>query len=48
VQLRGKHVLAFSARTIIDRRDWEVGSLIFNRFAGDEVEIVIEAELVKN
>jgi polyisoprenoid-binding protein YceI len=48
VQLRGKHALAFSARTIIDRRQWQVGSLIFNRFAGDEVEIVIEAEFVKN
>ena len=44
VTLRGKHVLAFSARTIINRRDWNVGSLIFNQFAGDEVEILFEGE----
>jgi polyisoprenoid-binding protein YceI len=47
VQLRGKHVLAFSARTIIDRKQWDVESLIFNRFAGDEVEIIVEGEFVK-
>jgi polyisoprenoid-binding protein YceI len=47
VQLRGKHVLAFSARTVIDRTQWGVESLIFNRFAGDEVEILIEGEFVK-
>ncbi|MGE0596523.1 MAG: YceI family protein [Hyphomonadaceae bacterium] len=48
VQLRGKHVLAFSGRTIINRREWDAGSLIFNQFAGDEVEILIEAEFVKD
>lgn len=48
VALRGgRYVLAFSGRTIIDRRQWEVGSLVFNQFAGDEIEIVIEAEFVK-
>jgi polyisoprenoid-binding protein YceI len=47
VTLRGKHVLSFSARTIIDRTQWGVGSLVFNRFAGNEVEILIEAEFVK-
>lgn len=47
VQLRNAHALAFSGRTIIQRAQWDVGSLIFNRFAGDEVEILIEAEFVK-
>lgn len=47
VAIRGKHALGFSARTIIDRRQWGVGSLIFNQFAGDEVEILIEGEWVK-
>jgi polyisoprenoid-binding protein YceI len=47
VQLRNKHVLAFSARALINRQDWGVGSLIFNQFAGDEVEILVEGEFVK-
>lgn len=43
----GKYVLAFSGRTIIDRRQWGVGSLVFNQFASDEVEIVVEGEFVQ-
>jgi hypothetical protein len=45
--VRGKYALGFSARTIIDRRQWDVGNIIFNQFAGDEVEIIIEAEFEK-
>jgi polyisoprenoid-binding protein YceI len=47
VALRGgKYVLAFSGRTIIQRSQWDAGSLLFNQFAGDEVEILIEGEFV--
>lgn len=48
VRLRGAYTLAFSGRTIIDRRTWNVGNLIFNQFAGDQVEILIDAEFVKD
>jgi polyisoprenoid-binding protein YceI len=48
VALRGgKYVLAFSARTIIQRSQWGVGSVIFNQFAGDDVEILFEGEFVQ-
>lgn len=47
VTLRGKHVLAFSGRTVIQRSQWDVGSVVFNTFAGDEIEILIEAEFIK-
>ncbi|HVZ99222.1 MAG TPA: YceI family protein [Caulobacterales bacterium] len=48
VALRGgKYVLAFSARTIINRNQWGAGSLIFNQFASDETEIVINGEFVQ-
>lgn len=48
VALRGgKYVLAFSARTIIDRTQWGVESFIFNQFAANEVELLFEGEFVK-
>lgn len=47
VQLRNANALAFSGRTIISRAQWGVGSVIFDQFAGDAVEILIEAEFVK-
>lgn len=48
VALRGgKYVLAFSARTIIDRTLWGVESFIFNQFAANEVELHFEGEFVK-
>ncbi len=46
--LTGKHDLAFSARTIIERSQWGVGNIIFNRFTGNQVEIVIETEFLKS
>lgn len=48
VQLRNKHVLAFSGRTIIQRSQWGAGSVVFNQFAGDSVEILIEAEFIQS
>lgn len=39
-------VLAFSARGVIDRTQWGVSQ--WRAFSGDNVEIVIEAELVKS
>lgn len=48
VQLRNKHVLAFSGRTIIQRSQWGAGSLIFDQFTGDAVEILIEAEFIQS
>ena len=48
VHLRNKHVLAFSGRTIIQRSQWGAGSVIFNQFAGDAVEILIEAEFIQS
>ena len=47
VALRNKHVLAFSGRTIIQRSQWGAGSLIFDQFTGDAVEIIIEAEFIQ-
>lgn len=41
----GAQVLGFSAHGSIDRTDWGVNE--WRAFAGDEVQIVIEAELVK-
>lgn len=41
----GKRVLGFSARATIQRSQWGVRE--WRAFTGDEVEIVIEAELVK-
>ncbi|MBI1187405.1 MAG: polyisoprenoid-binding protein [Alphaproteobacteria bacterium] len=43
----GKYVLAFSARAIINRRDWNVGRGVFNTFTGDLVEIIVDAEFVQ-
>ncbi len=48
VQMRNRHVLAFSGRTIIQRSQWGAGSVLFNQFAGDAVEILIEAEFFKS
>ncbi len=46
VQLRSKHVVAFSGRTVIRRSQWGVNN--WRIFAGDDVEILIEAEFVKD
>ncbi|HVY83502.1 MAG TPA: YceI family protein [Caulobacterales bacterium] len=43
----GKHVLAFSGRTIINRNQWGAGSALFNQFASDETEIIINGEFVQ-
>jgi polyisoprenoid-binding protein YceI len=49
VQIVGKHEIAFTARTIIDRTQWgaEFGNPIANATAGDHVEIIISAEFAK-
>jgi polyisoprenoid-binding protein YceI len=47
-QVRGKHVLAFAGRTIIDRSQWGAGSTLFDIAAGDQVEILIQAEFMKD
>lgn len=46
VVLRGKHQLAFAARTIIRRSEWGVTQ--WGMFTGDEVEILIDAEFVQD
>lgn len=46
VTLRGKHVIAFSGRTIIRRSEWGVAN--WAAFTGDEVEILIDAEFIKD
>jgi polyisoprenoid-binding protein YceI len=46
IQLRQKHVLAFSARTIIRRSEFGVTN--WGPFVGDDVEVLIEAEFVKD
>jgi polyisoprenoid-binding protein YceI len=45
---RSRDVVAFGARTIIRRSQWGAGSVIFNAFASDEVEILIDAEFTKD
>lgn len=47
VALRNKHVLAFSGRTVVQRSQWGAGSLIFDQFTGDAVEILVEAEFIQ-
>lgn len=42
----GAMVVAFSARAVVDRTLWRVSE--WRAFAGDEVDILIEAELVKS
>ncbi|MEZ5996542.1 MAG: YceI family protein [Hyphomonadaceae bacterium] len=46
IQLRGKNVIAFSARTIINRSQWGVTNWAL--FTGDQVEILIDAEFIKD
>ncbi|MBY0562779.1 MAG: YceI family protein [Hyphomonadaceae bacterium] len=46
VVLRGKHQLAFAARTIIRRSEWGVTQ--WGMFTGDEVEILIDAEFIQD
>lgn len=46
VTLRGKHVIGFSGRTIIRRSEWGVSNWL--AFTGDEVEILIDAEFIKD
>jgi polyisoprenoid-binding protein YceI len=46
VQIRQKHQLAFSGRTIIRRSEWGVTNWAL--FTGDEVEILVDAEFIKD
>ncbi len=46
--LSAKPVIAFSARAVIKRSDWGASNPIFSLFAGDEVEIIVEAEFIKD
>ncbi|GAM98769.1 protein yceI precursor [alpha proteobacterium U9-1i] len=48
--LRGGYVLAFTARTIIDRSQWgaRFSNPIANGTVGNDVEILISAEFVKS
>jgi polyisoprenoid-binding protein YceI len=50
VQFAGKHVLAFSGRTVIDRSQWGAGfaNPVINGTTGNQVEILISAEFRKN
>jgi polyisoprenoid-binding protein YceI len=46
IALRGKHGIAFSARTIIQRSQWGVTQ--WGMLTGDDVEILIDAEFIKD
>lgn len=50
VQFIGKHVLAFSGRTIIDRSQWGAAfaNPLINGTTGNQVEILISAEFQKS
>jgi polyisoprenoid-binding protein YceI len=50
VQFAGKHVLAFTGRTIIDRSQWgaSFANPIINSTTGNSVEILISAEFDKD
>jgi polyisoprenoid-binding protein YceI len=50
VALRQKHVLAFAGRTIIKRSEFNAGfdNAIVNGTVGDDVEIIIQVEFVKD
>jgi polyisoprenoid-binding protein YceI len=50
VQFFGKHVVAFSARTMIDRSQWgaSFGNPMINGTTGNDVEILIAAEFRKD
>lgn len=50
VQFFGKHVIAFSGRTMIDRSQWGAGfaNPIMNGTTGNQVEILISAEFGKS
>jgi polyisoprenoid-binding protein YceI len=45
---RSRDVVAFAGRTIIRRSQWGAGSVIFNTFTSDEVEILVDAEFIKD
>lgn len=45
--LSAKPRLAFSAHGVVKRSDWDAGSMVFNLFAGDDVEIIIQTEFEK-
>ncbi|MGE0829057.1 MAG: YceI family protein [Hyphomonadaceae bacterium] len=47
IALRNRHVIAFAGRTIIQRSQWGAGNAIWNQFVGDEVEILVDAEFIK-
>lgn len=50
VQFFGKHVIAFTARTMIDRSQWgaSFGNPLINGTTGNQVEILIAAEFRKD
>lgn len=50
VQFYGKHVIAFSARTIIDRSQWgaSFANPVINGTTGNQVEVLISAEFGKS
>ena len=50
VQFFGKHVIAFSARTILDRSQWgaNFANPVINGTTGNQVEVLISAEFRKN
>lgn len=46
--LESKPTIAFSAHAVIKRSDWGASNTVFSLFAGDEVEIIVESELIKD
>ena len=46
--LSAKPVIAFSGHAVIKRSNWGASNAIFSLFAGDEVEIIVEAEFNKD
>lgn len=46
--LEPRPTIAFGARAVIKRSDWGASNAVFSLFAGDEVEIIVETELIKD
>lgn len=43
-----KPVIAFSAHAVLKRSDWGATNTVFSLFAGDEVELIVETEMIKD
>lgn len=43
-----KPTIAFSAHAVIRRSDWGATNSIFSLFAGDQVELIVETEMIKD